>query len=102
MSRPVKLLMDWNIKAGQEEAYFDFVMQELLTIFLQAGFRLTDAWYTVYGDWPQVRIGFLAEDLEAVEDFLASEAWLDLKQELFTYILDYHQKVVWASGGFQL
>ena len=102
MKRPVKLLMDWNIKPGHEEEYFDFVSRDFIAIFLRAGFHLTDAWYTLYGNWPQMRVGFMADDLVLLETFLISETWLTLKGELFDYIEDYHQKVVPAKGGFQL
>lgn len=102
MNYPVKLLMDWNIKPGREEAYFDFITRDFIAVFLREGFHLTDAWYTLYGDWPQMKVGFLADDLPSLREFLASESWSNLKIELLDYIHDYHQKVIQAKGGFQL
>ncbi len=101
-SAPVKLKMSWNIKPGAEERYFVFITQEFPTSLRSSGFRLTDAWYTVYGDWPQVSMGFVSENLEKLEEFLVSSAWRELRGELFSYVKDYRQKVILARGGFQI
>ncbi len=101
MGVPVKLLMSWDIKQGQEKSYFTFI-QEFSAALQQAGLQLSDAWYTLYGPWPQISMGFVGEDLPSVEAFLVSELWLRTKHRLLAYIQGYRQKVVLARGGFQL
>ncbi len=98
----VKLLMTWNIRLGQEEIYFEFITQEFLAPFLQAGLKLTDAWYTMYGDRPQVMMAFVADDIQILHDFLISEGWVETYVQLQTYIEDFNQKVILARMGFQL
>lgn len=95
-------MMTWDIKPGLEDKYFVFITQEFPNALRESGLRLTDAWYTVYGDWPQVRMGFLSENLLFLEIFLNSAAWLMLKEKLQGYILDYKQKIVAARAGFQM
>ena len=73
MSEPVKLVMTWDIKPRREKVYFAFITQEFPSVLQHNGFQLTDAWYTMYGTWPQVRMGFVSEDLQKLEDFLLSE-----------------------------
>ena len=103
MKQPVKLLMSWNIRAGREEAYFDFITREFPATLLHAGLHLTDAWYTVYGhNWPQAIMGFISEDLETMHAFMTSDDWRNIRQKLFFYVQDYGQKVIAAQGGFQL
>lgn len=97
-----KLLMSWNIRSGQEEAYFEFVVQEFGPGLIELGIRPTDAWYTQYGDRPQILTGGIAENLENLQTALASDEWHSLKQKLFNYVVDYSQKIVYASGGFQV
>jgi len=101
MSVPVKLMLTWDIKQGQEKSYFTFI-QELSVALQQAGLQLSDAWYTLYGPWPQISMGFLSEDLQSVETFLVSELWLRTKHRLLAYIQGYSQKVVPARSGFQI
>jgi hypothetical protein len=95
-------MMTWDIRPGQEETYFAFITQDFPNVLRNAGLQLTDAWYTVYGNWPQVSMGFISEDLQALESFLASDMWQELKHRLLAYIQSYQQKIVMARGGFQL
>jgi hypothetical protein len=97
-----KLLMSWNIRPGQEEDYFEFVVRELGPGLIKLGVRPTDAWYTQYGDKPQILQGGIVEELESLQHVLASEEWRQMKKKLLTYVTDYRQKIIHASGGFQL
>lgn len=98
----IKLLMSWNIRAGLEDEYFKFVMEEFAPALLELGVRPTDAWYTAYGDHPQILTGIVADDLRSLRKAMRSSEWRELKVELLTYVTDYNEKTVHASGGFQL
>ena len=97
-----KLLLSWNIQPGREDEYFEFVVQEFGPGLIKIGVRPTDAWYTQYGDHPQILTGGVMEDLESLQRALASGEWRRLKKKLLTYVADYSQKIIRASGGFQL
>jgi len=98
----VKLLMSWNIRSGYENEHLEFFVREFGPGLLELGVRTSDAWYTYYGDHPQILTGGVAEDLETLQRALASEEWIKLKAKLLTYVTDYSQKVIQASGGFQM
>lgn len=97
-----KLLMSWNIRPGREDEYFEFVIREFGPGLIKLGVRPTDSWYTQYGDHPQILSGGVVEDLESLKHAIASDEWRELKNKLLTYVTDYSQKVIRASGGFQL
>jgi hypothetical protein len=97
-----KLLMSWNIRPGREDEYFEFVIREFGPGLIKLGVRPTDAWYTQYGDHPQILTGGVAEDLESLRRALASDEWRKLNGKLLTYVTDYTQKIIRGSGGFQL
>ena len=97
-----KLLMTWNIQPGREEEYFEFVVRDFGPGLMALGVQPTDAWYTQYGDRPQILTGGVVEDLENLQRVLASDEWRKLKDKLLTYVTDYTQKIIRASGGFQL
>ena len=97
-----KLLMSWDIRPGKESEYFEFVVQEFGPGLMKLGVNPTDAWYTAYGDEPQILTGGVTEDLESLQDILGSVEWRKLKRKLLTFVTDYRQKVIRASGGFQL
>ena len=98
----LKLLMSWNIRPRREDEYFEFVIREFAPGLVALGVRPTDAWYTQYGDCPQILTGAVADSMESLQRALASDEWRSLKRKLLTYVTDYSQKVVRASGGFQL
>ena len=94
--------MFWNIRPRREDEYFEFVIREFGPGLIALGVRPTDAWYTQYGDCPQILTGAVAEDMESLRRALVSDEWRALKRKLLTYVTDYSQKIIRASGGFQL
>ncbi len=98
----VKLLMQWDIKPGQEQSYFEFVMQDFAPGLMRLGLQPTEAWYTAYGDGPQILTGAVASDLETMRHILNSEEWRELRDRLLQYVSNFRHKVVEASGRFQL
>ncbi|MCP4541016.1 MAG: hypothetical protein GY832_28095 [Chloroflexi bacterium] len=97
-----KLLMSWNIRPGREDEYFEFVVREFGPGLIKMGVRPTDAWYTQYGNGPQILQGGIMEELEKLQRALASNEWLEMKKKLLVYVTDYNQKIIRASGAFQL
>ncbi len=53
----VKLLMTWDIQAGREQDYFEFVVREFLPGIQRMGLEPSDAWFTMYGECPQILTG---------------------------------------------
>jgi len=94
--------MGWRIVPGRESEYFDFIVQEFEPGLADLGLRTTDAWYTAYGDLPQIMTGVVASDLETLRKVLTSERWRRLKERLLEYVTDYQQKIIRADGGYQL
>jgi hypothetical protein len=94
--------MGWNILPGQESEYFDFILREFEPELSKLGLHVTDVWYTIYGDWPQIVTGTVTGDLETVQEILVSEQWQVLKRRLLKYVTDYQQKVIPATGEYQL
>ncbi len=98
----VKLLMSWDIKPGEEQEYFEFVVREFVPGIQKLGIRPTEAWYTQYGDGRQILTGGITDDLKSMREALATEDWATLRDKLMEYVTNYAQKVVKATGGFQM
>lgn len=98
----MKLLMTWDIKPGRETAYLDFVTSEFAPGLMKLGLEPTEAWYTVYGEGPQILTGGVAQDMEAMQEVLSSEEWQALRDRLLDYVNNFSLKVVPATGRFQL
>lgn len=98
----MKLLMSWNIRSGREAEYFEFVVKEFAPGLTRLGLQPTEAWYTVYGNCPQILTGSVAEDMPTMQRILASNEWQELRERLEEYVTDYQHKIVRATGTFQL
>jgi len=102
MAVMVKLLMKWDIKAGHEQSYFEFVMQEFAPGLMRLGLQPTEAWYTVYGKGPQFLTGVVTEDLPTMRNILGSDAWHELLERLMEHVANFSHKIIQATGRFQL
>ncbi|OQA43340.1 MAG: hypothetical protein BWY52_01889 [Chloroflexi bacterium ADurb.Bin325] len=98
----VKLLLKWDIKSGQEQPYFEFIMQEFAPGLMRLGLQPTEAWYTVYGQGPQILTGAVTDDLETMKQILDGDEWRELREKLLTFVANFSYKVIQASGRFQL
>jgi len=98
---PVKLIMSWDITPNREREYFEFVVREFIPGVQHLGLELTDAWATAYGNQPQIMVGAVSHSRAQIKQVLRSEDWQSLNNKLMDYVLNYNQKIVEASGGFQ-
>jgi len=98
----VKLLMTWDILPGREQEYFEFVVRELIPGMQHMGLEPSDAWFTMYGDQPQILAIVQSSSMTKLEEVLASSEWDKITNQLMDYVEDLNFKVVPARTGFQL
>lgn len=94
--------MKWDIKSGHEQPYFEFVMQEFAPGLMRLGLQPTEAWYTIYGQGPQILTGVVTNDIETMHKILAGDEWQQLRDRLLAHVTNFSHKIVQASGRFQL
>ena len=98
----VKLLMSWNIIPGREQEYFEFVVRDFIPGMQRLELTVSDAWFTVYGNEPQIVAAAEMPTLGALEGVMQSPDWESLIKQLLDYVKDYKYKIVQARAGFQL
>jgi hypothetical protein len=101
-STMVKLLMSWDIKPGRDAEYFEFVVREWVPGITRLGLQPTEAWFTIYGDRPQILTGGITEDADAMNRILGSKEWEKLHSRLQDMVINYRQRVVRATGSLQI
>ncbi len=98
----VKLLMTWDILPGREQDYFEFVVRDFIPSVQKLGMEPTDAWFTMYGNRPQILAGIQMPSISSMQNILVSEDWKDLTRRLLDYVENLDYKLVQARGGFQM
>jgi len=103
MAKPTyKLLMTWDIRPGKESEYFEYAVQEFVPKLTRLGVQPTEAWYTVWGNAPQILTGFVAEERSTIESLIDSDEWAAIMDRMQTYVNNFTYRVVPAVGLFQL
>ncbi len=98
----IKLMMSWDIRPGQEQTYFEFAMQTFAPALMEMGWQPTEAWYTLYGEGPQIMTAGITDSVDKMRDILDSGEWEELKSQLLEYVTNFEYKVIPATGRFQM
>lgn len=98
----MKLLMQWDIRPGREGQYFEFIVREFAPTVMQMGMQIVDAWYTLYGDAPQILVAGVIKDEQTRRQIMASSEWQELFGRLLEYVQNFQTKVLPDRGNFQL
>jgi hypothetical protein len=100
----VKLIMNWDIKPGHDQEYFEFLVKEWIPGTSGLGLKHSGAWVTTYsrGDTPQIMTEGIAKDFAAMRNILDSHEWEQMHTRLLEYVMNYEQKIVRVTGSFQM
>jgi hypothetical protein len=99
----IRLLMQWDIKAGREQDFSEFVVREFAPRLMQLGIEPNEVLYTMYGEGPQMLTIGAVESREKLIEIMQSSGRKKLHEKLLTYVNNYSQKAVANNGrNFQL
>jgi hypothetical protein len=98
----VKLLLSYDVKADDVQAYYQFVLGQYIPTVRSLGLEMSEAWHTAYGEWPNRLVGFIAHDAQTMNRVLADETWDSLNEQLRQYVTNFRYKVIPYREGFQL
>ena len=98
----VKLLMTWDILPGREQEYFEFVVRDFIPGVQRMGIEPSDAWFTMYGEQPQILAALQMPSVTSLNQVLESDEWKELTNRLLDYVENLDYKVVQARSGFQM
>ncbi|MEA3439061.1 MAG: hypothetical protein U9R58_02145 [Chloroflexota bacterium] len=98
----IKLLMTWDILPGREQEYFEFVVRDFIPGLQSLGMEPSDAWYTMYGEHPQIMTAAQMENMSVLQNVLQSDDWEGLTGKLLDFVENFEYKVVPSRTGFQM
>ena len=98
----VKMLISYDVVPELQQAYYEFVLGEMIPAAQSLALVLNEAWHTAYGHYPIRLNGFVAKDRATLDRILASAEWRQLEDKLKRFVTDFARKVVPYREGFQL
>ncbi len=110
MTQPIvpryKLMLFYDLTTQNSEAYYQFVMTEMIPVAHEMGLYIFRAFHTIPGtqkDYrPMRQVEYIAEDLQTIRRVLDSDVWHELEARLADHVSNYHRKVVKFRQGFQM
>jgi hypothetical protein len=97
----VKMLMMYDVVPELQQAYYEFVLGEMIPTAQSMGLVLSEAWHTAYGEYPIRLNGFVARSKQELDRILASAEWRQLEDKLKRFVDGYQRKIVPYREGFQ-
>jgi hypothetical protein len=97
----MKMLIAYDVVAELQQAYYEFVLGEMIPTAQSMGLQLSEAWHTAYGEYPIRLNGFVAKDRATLDRILASPEWQALEEKLKRFVTDYTRKIIPYREGFQ-
>ena len=97
----VKMLITYDVVPELQQAYYEFVLGEMIPTAQSMGLVLSEAWHTAYGDYPIRLNGFVAHSKPDLDRILATPEWQQLEEKLKRFVNGYHRRIVTYREGFQ-
>ena len=99
--QPVKLLLSYDIPRDLQQSYYSFVTGEFVPQANAIGLELAEVWETVYGDYPQRLIVFVAQDVQAANQAVNSDRFKRMEKKLKRFVQNYSCRLVKYQAHFQ-
>jgi len=97
----VKMLLSYDVVPELQQAYYEFVLGEMIPGAQALGLVLSEAWHTAYGEYPVRLNGFVAKDRAALDRVLTSAEWGQMEEKLKRFVTGYRRKIIPYRDGFQ-
>ena len=97
----VKMLLTYDVVPELQQAYYEFVLGEMVPTAQSMGLVLSEAWHTAYGNYPIRLNGFVVRSRPELDRILASAEWRQLEDKLKRFVNGYQRKIVPYREGFQ-
>ena len=101
-----KLMLFYDLATQETEAYYQFVMTEMIPTLHENGLYIFRAFHTIPGpqgvNSPMRQVEFVAEDLDTIQTVLDSAKWSEFETRLTEHAVNYRRKIVRFRAGFQL
>ncbi len=90
----MKVMISYDMREGREQDCQEYLVNKLAPGLAKLGFRVSDVWYTVWGDSPQITSGGDVENMDKARSIFLSSDWARLAQGMDELATNFNVKVV--------
>lgn len=92
----------WDIAPGKQDAYSDFLMTYYNPTLEKIGIKLVGGYYVTVGMGPRIIAVGLAQNLNELEEALASTEYEEITNRLMEFVTHYHSKILIPTGRVKM
>jgi len=71
----LKVLISYDMQNGKEQECQDYFVNKFAPGLAKMGFRISDVWYTMWGDAPQILSGGIVDSTKHAQQIFQSSPW---------------------------
>ena len=71
----LKVVISYDMQEGREQDCQEYLVNKLAPGLAKLGFQMSDVWYTVWGQSPQITSGGELEDMNQARGIFLSSDW---------------------------
>ena len=86
----VKVLISYDMVPGKEQECQEYFVNKFAPGLAKMGFRISDVWYTMWGEAPQILSGGVVEGVEEAQKIFLSSPWTKLVDGLEPLTENFH------------
>lgn len=94
-----KVMITYDMQEGREQECQEYLVNKLAPGLAKLGLRVSDVWYTVWGNSPQITSGGEIEDLDKARNIFHSSDWESLAAGMEDLATNFKVKVIRGEGG---
>jgi len=94
--------MRWDIRPETDSEYFEFLVHEFIPGLNKLGIIEIQVWFTQFGECEQKMASGITQSISDMKTAMRSEEWKMLIDKLNGFVNNFSQKVINATGGFQV
>ena len=76
----LKVKISYDMREGHEQECQEYLVNKLAPGLAKLGLRVSDVWYTVWGNSPQITSGGEVKDIDKARDIFLSREWEKLAE----------------------
>lgn len=90
----VKVMISYDMVEGKEHECQEYLANRVAPVLSRLGFQVTDVWYTIWGESPQILGGGEVKSLEDARRIFQSDEWREIEAALEPLTYNLKVKVV--------
>jgi hypothetical protein len=90
----LKILISYDMQTGKERECQDYLVNKLAPGLAKLGFRISDVWYTMWGNSPQILSGGVVDDLAQAQKIFQSSSWEKLADGMGPLTENFNVRIV--------